>query len=230
MPGLLQHRASLESSTPSTHPEGSIIWLPSQIATPLHLHVCHSELPEIEERIRTAQCYDTLDMVRYVLWVKTRMIAFKNKSVRGQQSSTRSRMVIDRIHERVRAAAEKYRAARHAKYALAGEGEWEKVLRILNNNDIRGYQDLNRLRIRVGRRGTLEDGQVAAAADVGPDDDVAEDVLWNEPHEQRDGTGETRRTLSWIWTTESHSGNPEDDGDNILQVDWAKSRAWASRC
>ena len=169
-------------------------------------------------------------MVRYVLRVKTRMIAFKNKSVHGQWSSTQSRTVIDQIHERVRAAAEKYQAARCAKYVLAGEGEWEKVLRILNNNDIHGYQDPNRLHVRVGRRGTLEDGQVAAAADVGPDDNIAEDVLWNEPHEWWDRTGETRRTLSWIWTTESHSRNPEDDGDNILWVEWAKSRAWASRC
>ena len=30
--------------------------------------------------------------------------------------------------------------------------------------------------------------------------------------------------------TESHSGNPEDDGDNILWVEWAKSRARAARC
>ena len=158
------------------------------------------------------------------------MIAFKNKSVRGQQSSTQSRTVIDRIHERVRAAAEKYQVAQHAKYALAGEGEWEKVLCILNDNDICGYQDPNRLCIHVGCRGTLEDGQVVAAADVGPDDDVTKDVLWNEPREWWDRTGETRRTLSWIWTTELHSGNPEDDGNNILQVEWAKGRAQASRC
>lgn len=70
----------------------------------------------------------------------------------------------------------------------------------------------------------------AAAADVGPGDDVAEDVLWNETHERRDGTGEMRRTLSWIWTTELHSRNPEDDGDNILRVEWAKSRVRAARC
>ena len=118
MPSLAQHRASLESATPNIHPEGSIIWLPSQIPAPLRLHVCCPELPQIEERIHTAQCYDTLDMVRYVLRVKTRMIVFKNKSVRGQRDGTRSRTVIDRVHERVRAAAEKYRVARQAKYAL----------------------------------------------------------------------------------------------------------------
>ena len=103
----------------------------------------------------------------------------------------------------------------------------------MHNGDIRGYQDPNCLRVHVGRRGTLEDGQVEAvevAADVGPGDDVTKDVLWNETREQRDGTGETWRTLSWIWTTESHSGNPEDDGDNILWVEWAKSRVRAARC
>jgi len=72
---------------------------------------------------------------------------------------------------------------------------------------------------------------VEAAVDIGPDSNVSDDIsLWNETRERRNGTGETRRTLSWIWTTESHSANPEDDGDNVLQVEWAKSRARAARC
>ena len=89
-------------------------------------------------------------MVRYVLRVKTRMIAFKHKSVRGQRASTQLWTVIDQIHDRVRAAAEKYWAAQRAKYALAREGEWEKVLHVLHDGDIHGYQDPNRLRVCVG--------------------------------------------------------------------------------
>jgi len=53
--------------------------------------------------------------------------------------------------------AQKYRAARAAKMELAGPGPWEKKFRELKDEDVRGYQDANRLKPRVGRRGVLED-------------------------------------------------------------------------
>jgi len=235
MPGFLQRRAALESTSTAIHPENAIIWLPSQIPASLRSRVCSPELPEIEERIRTAHCYDGLDTIRHILTVKSRIVMFKNKNVRGQREGTRSRAVIDRVHERVRAAADKYRAARRAKHALAGEGEWEQVLQVLQDGDIRGYQDPNRLIVRAGRRGTLEDGQVEAEPGVGADDNDSSDDgsdinLLHEIRSRRDGTGETRRTLSWIWTTKSHSPNPSDEGDDILRAEWAKSRARAARC
>jgi hypothetical protein len=85
----------------------------------------------------------------------------------------------------------------------------------------------------------LEDGQVAAAQvaeedvaeeDVEIPDDVADIDLYVEARKKRDGTGETRRMLSWIWTTDSRTPNPNDDGDEILRVEWVKSRARAARC
>jgi len=81
----------------------------------------------------------------------------------------------------------------------------------------------------------LEDEQVAAASvevqeDMEIDDDVADESLLEQVREKRDGTGETRRTLSWIWMTKSRVPNPEDKSDDILQVEWAKSRARAVRC
>ena len=80
----------------------------------------------------------------------------------------------------------------------------------------------------------LEDGQVAAAqmaeedmADKDPEiqDDVAGIDLYVETREKRDGTGETCCMLSWIWTMDSRTPNPNDDDDEILRVEWAKSRA-----
>ena len=232
MPGFLQRRAALESTSTAIHPEDAIIWLPSQIPATLRLRVCSPELPEIEERIRTAHCYDGLDTIRHVLTVKSRMVMFKNKNVRGQREGTRSRAVIDRVHERVRAAAEKYRAARWGKHALAGEGEWEQVLQVLQDGDIRGYQDPSRLVVHAGRRGTLEDGQVEVEPrdDSEGGDEHSDINLLHEIRGRRDGTGETRRTLSWIWTTKSRSPNPSDEGDDILRAEWAKSRACAARC
>ena len=243
MPGLLQYRADIASGAsavpysppPSANPEDADIWLPSRIAEAHRSRVCREGLADIEERIRTAQCYDALDAIRLTLTIKSRMVMFKNKNVRGQRDGTRSRSVIDRVHERARAQALKYRAAREAKYALCGGGDWEEVLRVLMDGDVRGYQDKNRLRVRKGRLGTLDDGQVEAAGATATteDTDMEEGAgisLDDEDRSKRDGTGETRRTLSWIWTTRSRTPQDGDETDEILRSEWAKSRARANRC
>ena len=158
MPGLLQYKEDLASGTitapytpqHSDNPEDADIWLPSRIANTQRSHVCREGLAEIEERIRTAQCHDALDVIRQTLKIKSQMVKFKNQNVRGQREGLRSRAVIDRVHERARMHAAKYRAARDAKYALSGGGPWEEVLRVLMDADVRGYQDKNRLRVRTG--------------------------------------------------------------------------------
>ena len=249
MPGLLQHRATFESDTPgppsqsvagASHPENATIWLPSKIPDSFRSRVCYQGLAAMEERTRTANCYDSLDAIRNVLNVKSRLVHFKNKSSRGQREGNRSRTIIDWVHERARVAAKRYRAARRGKMALEGAGDWEEVLRVLEDGDIRGYQDVEKLRTHMGRPGTLEDEQLAAAevytteeqmgTAVDDDDDVASIDLMGEKRTKRDGTGQTRRALSWIWTSGSRSPSTDDEGDEILQVEWAKSRARAGRC
>ena len=159
IPGLLQYKADHIPSATNTSelPEEAIIWLPSRIPEPYRSKICVHDLSAIEEKLRTAQCTDSLESLRRILRIKSRMVQFKNKNIRGQREGTRSRAVIDRVHERARLAAEKYRAARNAKYCLIGPGDWESRFRTLADGDIRGYQDPNRLRPRAPRRGILED-------------------------------------------------------------------------
>jgi len=104
------------------------------------------------------------------------MITFKNRNIRGQKQGTWSRAVIDHVHGRAHIAAGKYQAARIVKLKLVGPGDWEKLLRVLHNADITGYQDANRLCPRQPRWGVLEDEFVGEAAgmdtlvgDEGPD-------------------------------------------------------------
>ena len=238
MPRVLQYHINggtstlTSSSSASGHPEDADIWLPSRIPAPYRDTVCMSGLPDIEVRLREAQAYDTLDKVRNMLKVKSRMVEFKNRNARGQREGLKSRSVIDSIHEKARMAAERYRRARIAKMFLSGPGDWEVVLRVLEDRDIRGYQDPNRLRVRQGRRGILNDEQLEQLARLTPDIPLTNDddlTLYNEPRTRRDGTGETRRTLSWIWTTDSNITGPEDSSDDILRSEWAKSRAQAAR-
>ena len=235
MPGLLQHQDNIygtgrSSTHKPSHPEKATIWLPSQLPTDVRRRICFEKLPEIEEKLRTAQCFDALETLRHTLRVKSRLVKFKNQNVRGQREGLRSRAIIDRVHDKARAAAEKYRTSRTAKLNLSGPGPWEKELQPLTDEDIRGYQDLNRLRQRKGRKGTLEDEQLGLQ-ERELDGPVETDsfTLFKDVRTRRDGTGETRRTLSWIWLATSSTDDTDSAGDHILRVEWAKSRARAAQ-
>jgi len=150
----------------------------------------------------------------------------------GQREGLCSREVIDHVHERARVAAEKYRAARSAKLQLSGPGNWEAELKPLADSDIRDYQDPDCLRKCMGQRGIWEDGWVEDGNRSVEDNQLLETedfTLFNEEHTRRDGTGETRQTLSWIWTSGTMVDNPDNSNDDILRVEWVKSRARAAR-
>jgi hypothetical protein len=114
---------------------------------------------------------------------------------------------------------------------LVGAGDWEQVLKVLADADIRGYQEANRLKSRVGRLGIWED-EVVETTNVPTQDVICTETtdftLFEEERTRRDGTGETRRTLSWIWTSASSDPN-SDAADDIVKSEWAKSRARAAR-
>ena len=234
MPGLLQYQADLASRQQpaalpaSGQPEDMELWLPSRVAINSRAAVCQEGLEEMEDKLQTAQCEDALESIRHILKIKTRMIAFKNRNIHGQRQGTWSRAVIDRVHERARIAAGKYRAARIAKLRLVGTGEWEKALRVLNDADITGYQDANRLRPRQPRRGVLEDVTLEETARMEMEEEGPDTLLFPDIRTCRDGTGETRRVLSWIWSTKS-VGDGEEGEDDILRVEWSKSRACVNR-
>ena len=208
------------SDSKSPHPENFRLVLPSTLPSQNRAAICTSSLAEIEHKLRTAQCSDALDSLRHILWVKTRMVHFKNKNMRGQHEGTHSRSVIDRVHRRAQQAAEKYRFAREAKLSLCGPGDWELKWRKLADSDIHSYTDSTCMRRATGREGTSEDMDGLEGGPV--------NLLPEERH-VRDGTGETQCTLSWIWTVEGQSISPDSASDDILQSEWAKSRALAAR-
>lgn len=239
MPGLLGLQAELVASLPtmskdSHQPEHVPLWLPSSLTPEMRRIACGVNIEAYEEKLRTAQCHDLLEKIRHLLRVKTRMVQFKNKNIRGQVAGTRSRTVINRVQDRARYLSQHYRIARAAKLALSGPGDWEKNLRELNDSDVRSYQDPDRLQKRKGRKGTLEDEQLEAATTVHNEEQEGGGIdLMAEKRSRRDGTGETRRTLSWIWLVERGDGTYEGAGsgqsDDILRSEWAKSRARCNR-
>ncbi|KJA25187.1 hypothetical protein HYPSUDRAFT_135353 [Hypholoma sublateritium FD-334 SS-4] len=239
MPGLLQiqtdaglNPTAIWDSNPN--PEDVQLWLPSEIAPSQRHAACVEGLPEIELQLRTAQCDSSLEGLRQALRVKTRMVYFKNKNIRGQREGTRSRSIIDRVHKRAIHFVQKYRAARHAKLRLEGPGSWEKMYRELRNEDIRGFAS-GKPKKKPPRRGIWEDGHAPPEPKTSEIFDEAEeesDPDLDDPTERglpprkkrKKGTGETRKELSWIWQTLPLNLNAEED-DVILRAEWARSRA-----
>ncbi|KAF9037284.1 hypothetical protein BJ165DRAFT_1315493, partial [Panaeolus papilionaceus] len=94
---------------------------------------------EMEHKLRTSQCYDALKALRHNLRLKACLVKHKQTDSRGQQESTRSRTVINHVHDKACASGDKYRWAQDAKLKLAGPGAWEKILKTLEDDDIRSF-------------------------------------------------------------------------------------------
>lgn len=173
MPGLVQFLDDIDEDL-SFHedapPENEKLWLPSAIPSEMRKMVCCDQVDLIEERLRKARAYDALDSVHHTLRVKTKMVQFKNKNIRGQWSSGRSREIIDRVHDRVKSFVERYRRSRAALLCLVGPGEWEQELRVMEQEDVRSYVDPETKIAGPGRHGTNEEEPGMEGLSVEEDD------------------------------------------------------------
>ncbi|KAK7451769.1 hypothetical protein VKT23_012448 [Stygiomarasmius scandens] len=247
MPGLLQMLVELEeevdgASSELTNPEDVKLWLPSSIPPERRHSVCMPDIVNIENQLRTAQCNNSIQSLRHTLRVKSRMVLFKNANIAGQRPGLRSRAIIDRVHERAKQFANRYRRARAAKLSLVGAGDWERVYQVLKDEDVRSYRDQSRFKKGAGRRGTNEDSWEPREEVEMEEEEEEGMVLWNEVRSERrgitrredvprEGTGETRKINSWIWT--AGPGMIVEDGadeeNEICRSEWCWSRAWAKR-
>lgn len=245
MPGLLQYTTNKGCNVASTwesepKPEDVALWLPSEITADQRCTVCVDGLADVELKLRTSQCADSLRGLRQVLQLKTRLVYYKIKNIRGQKDGTRSRSFIDRVHRQAIQFVLKYRAARRAKLALEGPGRWEAEYQELRNEDVQSYAS-GLKKTDPDRRGIWEDGHEPPTAKesgiMSSDEESASDIEMGDVARQTEaqllkkrkkGTGETRKALSWIWR--SATVDMKDSGgsaDFILRAEWATSRACA---
>ena len=137
-----------------------------------NIEACVPGLCAIEDRLREGQMRSALDSLRVQLHVRSRLITFKARNHRGQRENQRSRTKIEACEAKIKQLVAKYRAARAAKLALLGPGDWERDWPVLKDGDVRGLSEV--------------EPQV---------DDQ------NEPLSRRQQTTEGGRILSWIWIT-----------------------------
>ncbi|KAE9394197.1 hypothetical protein BT96DRAFT_958865 [Gymnopus androsaceus JB14] len=212
MPGLLQ--LLVDKKLPTSHDSDAIleeakIWFPSLLTTQEREHVCTEGLCDMEIRLRKARLCHTL-------W---------NANVRGQRDSGRSQEVIDGIHQRAK-------GNRSALLALLGPGDWELELQPLHNGDVRSYTDVARKK-GPGRQGTNEEDAEKLGEE--PMDGILEVEeeemnLLSEERDRREGTGQSREVISWIWRTTPVSVEDGADNNNeLLRVEWGRSRVRMAR-
>lgn len=171
-------------------PENATLFLPYQLSQ-ADLDGCTAGLADMEERLRTGQMHDSLDKLRVQLHVKSRMVNFKGRHVRHQGPNTRIRKQLDVNDAKIIAFAEKYRAARRSKVALAGPGDWEREFRPLAREDVTTMTSDDSQHRR-------KNGKKTRTAQQGP-----------EVQPSQDKPSEGKRKTSWIWM----AADSAEDGD-----------------
>jgi len=122
-------------------PQNIPLWLPSQIK---NLGDVPKQLQTIEWRLRLAQAYEVLDMLRSHLQVRAYLYKFKDRFVRGQGANTRARNTINGVQVKIDAASEEYSAAYEALLSLSVlllEYSWKEELHPLMPSDIRDLSE-----------------------------------------------------------------------------------------
>ncbi|KAL0573000.1 hypothetical protein V5O48_008967 [Marasmius crinis-equi] len=239
MPGLLQYLTEAgeeltDGSGEDVEPEVLPLWLPSSIPASKRNAACVSHLPELETRLREAQCADGLHGIRHTLRLKSRMLLFKYANVSGQRDGVRSRTMINSIHDRARGFAEAYRAGREGLIRLQGAENVDPQFQELKDSDVRALRDPERIKRGPGRKGTTEneddeDEEPQAAVEEGINL-VSENRRKDTALRAKHGTGESKLQISWIWARGAFDvTDGVDDNDGLLREAWAKSRARCER-
>jgi hypothetical protein len=134
--------AHLSSETmPDEAPEDVVLWLPSSIGRKAK---CERKLQMIEFKLHKAQAHDALRDLHHHLLFTTHLWHNKRCFTRGQGPRTRARTLIQWSQGKADAAAEKYRGSFKALIMLGGllgETNWQKALRPLTSDDIRGLSE-----------------------------------------------------------------------------------------
>ena len=200
MPGLraVLNNPNILDDTPDTHAESIRLHLPSELSSSNRDRACAEGIADIEARVRHADASEALDDLRRYLRTRTFLNKWQVKNVSGQHRSTRARGLQHSVDVKVHSAKIRYRHSRNAHLVLRGHGDWEQVLKVLMDVDVRALNE------RALTENEKDDRVRRMAMGTLTDDDSHEGVAMTG------ALGEGRRTLSWIWFTVSDDENSPD--------------------
>lgn len=195
MPGagraILADEDTRDSDAPPPKAELIKLYMPHELPAAERERACVCGLPEMEAKLRVAQCTAALLMVRSRLHAKRHLISFRNENVTGQIQSTKARTLIGQVGDRVTASAQKYRKGRAALVALKGAA-FAPHFRDLKDDDIRLDGDY---------------GESDAAAKK----KLAMISAGRGARTPQNAPGTSKRIMSWIWTVKEGSGDDAQD-------------------
>ncbi|KAJ7713790.1 hypothetical protein B0H16DRAFT_1478367 [Mycena metata] len=221
---------------PEELPENEPLFLPSALSVAERETGCTAGLLEMEMLMRDAQCRMSLVRLRNQLHIKARFLNYKKLHARHQGATTRSRTIVTRNESKIRLHSEKYQAAWNAMLVVAG-GDPSKVgWRKLRKGDIRCMEDADDLVLKEEKRKRALDRRkrkYRELLDHGEDVPEWEEEDEDQEEEEEEGNGgkgsgraagESRREVSWIWTTMGLSGTDAGLEDEVLalRIEWAK--------
>jgi hypothetical protein len=114
------------------------LYLPSDI---IGKNSCSEQLVRYEFRYRVAQAYSSIQALRGRVVVRTHLINSKKRYTHGNREMTRSNAKIKEESARIAEEATRYRSIRQRLLRLSEvvkDRSWERSLRVLKDEDIRG--------------------------------------------------------------------------------------------
>lgn len=159
-----------------------------------------------EEILREAQAYEALDSLRRELRGRVFANKFKIRNITGQTANTRARAWQKSIDSRAIEQKHTYRAARAALLALRGPGEWEGVLRPLEEADVRAFNE--RAMTEQERHERDEAKRMAGL--------IEEEIAAVPVEEGGVSRGDGHRRMSWIWYSMGITSVHLSDSDSAM--------------
>jgi hypothetical protein len=252
MPGLDLYLASQSSclldATSMSTPEHIVLYFPSSFPSEHCSSICTGGIKDIEDRLHFAQVTESLTKLRCQLMKRTYASQYKVRNISSQRHYTRFQTLQDQTEYKIKLSSLQYNTAKDALLRLRGPGTWEKMLRELHGEDIRGLSE--RALIEEEKEETRWTRTMAGVSgyqmtEEGMVDDVPTPTFNPGPHL---AVGEGHRTLSWIWysTTGDEITNNISTGackytlfpskvdttsllETDLRVKWLKCHARAAR-
>ncbi|KAJ6544608.1 hypothetical protein DFH09DRAFT_928307 [Mycena vulgaris] len=169
------------------------------------LRGCVPGLVDMEVKLRTAQCENSLASLRARLHAKRWLIGFRDDNITGQVNATKARSLIGQVGERAESYARRYRKGRAALVALQGDGV-DPDLRELKDEDVRLDGD---------------DGDSDAASRK----KLAMMGSGRGARAPRNAPGTSKRVMSWIWTAKGALGDKEQRLHDSIRVEWSRALA-----
>ena len=208
MPGLraVLMTPSILDDSPDVLAKNVRLYFPSELCSADRDHACANSIASIKSRIRHADASEALDDLRRYLRTRTCLNKWRSKNISGQHQSTHARALQHRVDVKVQEAKIHYRHSRKALLTLDGTGNWERVLQVLHDGDVRALNE-RELTQREKEQREYRTAHGHRTADDSREGVVIEGAL-----------GEGRRTLSWIWLTVATDENSAEMHDGTFSL------------